>query len=207
MRVVADADGPTPDLDDFSLDAGGETATATTRLGVAAPYRIFPDEAAYGKNYPTDAGGGWLAFLLPSSLPADASPSLSVQFGGETEGQLQWPLPDETVASLRAPAPDFEVRSFDVPSSVGPRETVEVSWTVANHGGPATFHAALNEQGPNYIPHQSRVRVSAGERVSTSLGVEPRDEWAADEVRLAFRSVPRDAEWTVAVDSGTTTSA
>lgn len=206
VRVSVGADGPTPALGDFSLRAAGESSTAKTRLGVAAPYRVFPDEAAYGTDYPTDSGGGWFAFLLPPSLPADVSPTLVVQFGGEAEGGLRWPLPEAAVAALRAPAPDFAVRSLDVPDSVAPDEPIEVSWAVENRGGPATFHAALNEQGPRYFPHQLRTHVPAGERVPASVTVEPNGEWGADAVDLAFRSVPRDADWSVTVESGTTTA-
>jgi hypothetical protein len=146
----------------------------------------------YDRGTPYTSGEGdtgWVGFAAPDSV-TDSDLRLRVQFGGETEGAVRWPLPEDAAAALRSPPPEFVVTSFDVPETVSSSEPVTVSATVENRGdGAGTFRAAFNELGPMYRPNRVELDLAPGES-KTWEGVA--DSHVGDDnvevVRFDFRS-------------------
>lgn len=196
--AVSAADGPVPAPSDFRLDAGDVSVDGRTSVDDFPAQRTLPDGRHDGGVHSTDEPGGWIVFPLPDGITADEA-TLSVQFGGENEGQVRWPLPADVLASLRDEPPAFSLESLDVPGIVPPDEPFEVVFAVSNDGGPGVFRAAVNELGPMYAPHPVRLAVDAGGAASASVDIDTHVRSGSDEVRIEVVTTRRSVTRTVRV--------
>ncbi|MFB6071944.1 MAG: hypothetical protein ABEJ88_03155 [Halobacterium sp.] len=196
--VTVDVVGDTrPAVDDFELVLD-ERVQAWVEYEAAPTARFYEQGQAYA---PDESGGGWIGFDAPASVDVE-EPRLRVQFGGETEGSIRWPLPDAAASDLRAPPPAFEVSAFSAPDSVAPGGEIEVSATVENTGdGAGTFRGAFNQRGPTYQVETYAFDLAAGAARDWRTVLTAPESGDVD-VTVGFATPGRTFRRTVEVTSG-----
>jgi hypothetical protein len=152
VRVSAAGGDDPPAPEHFSLVADGTGYDAGIE-GVG-PARV--DAPVSGRPYGGSTRRGYLGFRIPA--PLDAA-DVAVVFADAA----RWSLPDAVVDGLQSPPPAFET-TLSVPDAVAADEAISVRIDVTNEGeGVATFHGAINHQGPLYAADSFSVSLPPGE--------------------------------------------
>ncbi|WP_049979542.1 hypothetical protein [Halolamina rubra] len=193
--VTIDA-GPadTPPLPDaFSLVADGEQYQP-----VELAHDMPVDLDVPGERYSDTDHRGWLVFETPAEL--DAAPTLRLD--GEA-GSWEWDLPTERAT---AAPPEWEF-SVDVPATVAPESTFDITITAENVGdGPGTFRGAVNFSYPMYMPRGFAIPLEGGASGADFVEAEVGDADSGKEIDYGVRTPVETRTVTVTVEGQTATA-
>jgi len=197
------------EMDQFSLDAGGESWGAVNPGDHGGHNYAVAGHEGGVVGQPAVGGAEsnrYVAFELDSPLAAD-DPNIVLDHGGES---ATWPLPESARERLAESAPSFDLDSLSVPESVEQGESLEVELTVTNTSETAgRFLAAV--YWPTHLvadddeSHLIEESVDAGESTTVSLSLDT-EYTAAEESPVTLRVEGYvEAEREVAVEGGTAT--
>jgi hypothetical protein len=164
------------EMDQFSLDAGGESwAAADPGEEGAQNFAVAGHEGGIVGSPELTGGDGprYVAFELDSPLDAD-DPRIVLERGGESG---EWDLPDDARETLAASAPSFDLDSLSVPDSIQQGDPLELELSVTNTSDTAgRFLAAvywptelIADDDESHLIERS---ADAGETVTASLSID-----------------------------------
>lgn len=176
--------GTAPPPDAYTLELGDERFTPLSRIPGFTLHT-----PGVGEAYTEDKSGGWLVF--------DVS-TVEAERGVLLRRDTRIPLPKESLSRF-ATVPAFEVRAVDVPDSVAPGGTVEVTVTVQNEGSRAGLFLAGIQRGGAFDTID--LRAGVGETATSSRLLAVRAD-AGGEEYVRFVSAGESTGFTVPVEEG-----
>lgn len=155
---VAIAAGPNPPVDAFTLLAGGASVQLAAAVAERDPM-VLSGPVSARQVYDGESTWGWVGADVPESVAVD-EPRLRIDTGDAVRTLA---VPTQPASALGGSPAEISVESVDVPASVAPDESIELSVTVTNHGaGPGVARVVVNESGPTYRPHRFSEPLPAG---------------------------------------------
>ncbi|GAB7095796.1 hypothetical protein JCM30237_29500 [Halolamina litorea] len=197
------------EMDQFSLDAGGESWAAVDPGDHGA--RNYSVAGHEGGVVGEPATGGsdtkrYVVFELDSPLETEEA-RIVLDHGSET---AEWALPDAARERLAAPSPSFDLNSLSVPGSVQQGEPLPVELTVTNTGEVdgrflAAAHWPTHRIADDDESHLIDESVAAGDSVTASLSIDT-EYTAAEESPITLGVEGHvEADREVVLDGGTET--